>query len=223
MSCHFFYISGMKIYVVSGLGADFKVLERLQFPEHHEVVFLPWLVPYPKENFKDYVQRMSESIDDSEPFYLLGYSFGGIIVQEIHQVKPSQKVVILGSIRCDQEKSNFIKLGQITKIPQFLPALFFGDASTQLYCKVRKWVDPKNPKVLQYFRMRDPYYLKWSIQRITEWKFAKIPHVIQILGDRDIVFPIKNSKPDYVIKGGTHLFPATKSSEVSKILREIFI
>jgi hypothetical protein len=40
-TAHFFddfYFSGMKIYVVSGLGADFKVLEKIEFPKHHEVV-----------------------------------------------------------------------------------------------------------------------------------------------------------------------------------------
>jgi hypothetical protein len=27
----------MKIYIVSGLGADFKVLERIEFPKHCEL------------------------------------------------------------------------------------------------------------------------------------------------------------------------------------------
>jgi len=81
----------------------------------------------------------------------------------------------------------------------------------------------KNPKVNQYFKVTDPYYLKWSVQRITEWKFEQKNNVIQILGDRDIVFPLKNSKPDYIIKGGTHLFPATKYKEVSLLLNKIFI
>ncbi len=213
----------MKIYLISGLGADYKVLERLEFPKQHDVVFIKWLVPKYKEDFKNYVKRMAEKIDTSEPFYLLGYSFGGILVQEIHLIKPAQKVVILGSIKSDKEKSNFIKLGQITHIPQFIPSSFFGNTSINIYSYLRKKIDPKNPKILQYFRMRNPYYLKWSIQKISEWKFDEIPDVIQILGDRDIVFPIKNSNPDYIIKGGTHLFPATKPHEVSKILEKIFL
>jgi hypothetical protein len=88
-----------------------------------------------------------------------------------------------------------------------------------MYSVFRKFFDPKNPKVLQYFRVKDPYYLKWSVEKISEWKFEETSKVVQILGDRDIVFPIKNSKPDYVIKGGTHLFPATKFKEVSRILQ----
>ncbi|WP_144282996.1 alpha/beta fold hydrolase [Chryseobacterium echinoideorum] len=212
----------MKIYVVSGLGADFKVLERLQFPKHHKVVFISWLIPEADESFSDYVQRMSAVIDESEPFYLLGYSFGGIMVQEINRIKPAQKVVILGSIKSDKEKSRLIKMGEITKIPKFLPVGFFSEKTSVLYTRLRKMIDPKNPKVIQYFQVRDPYYLKWSVERISEWKFDENPKVIQILGDRDIVFPIKNCNPDYVIKGGTHLFPATKHKEVSLILNKIF-
>ena len=88
----------MKIYVISGLGADFKVLEKLKFPKQLEVVFLDWLMPERGESFHHYVERMAGKIDDSQPFYLLGYSFGGIMVQEIDKIKPAEKIVILGSI-----------------------------------------------------------------------------------------------------------------------------
>ncbi|WP_370897146.1 alpha/beta hydrolase [Chryseobacterium gossypii] len=213
----------MKVYVVSGLGADFKVLERLSFPEHLEVVFIDWLIPEKNEPFHTYVQRMAARIDDSEPFYLLGYSFGGIIVQEINKIKPALKVVILGSIRSHKEKSRLIRTGEVTKIVRILPVRFFNERATRMYSVVRKLFDPKNPRLLQYFKVRDPYYLKWSIEQISSWKCDEIPGVIQILGDKDIVFPVKNSRPDYIIKGGTHLFPATKYKEVSKILNEIFV
>ncbi|MGC5744235.1 alpha/beta hydrolase [Chryseobacterium sp. NFX27] len=213
----------MKIYVVSGLGADFKVLERLEFPENCELIFIDWLIPEKNEPFHSYVARMAEKVDDSEPFCLLGYSFGGIMVQEINKLKPAQKVVIMGSIKSDKEKSKFIRTGEITKIPRILPVGMFNDKAANVYSVVRKLFDPKNPKILQYFRVRDPYYLKWSVEKVSEWKFEETPEVIQILGDKDIVFPIKYSKPDYVIKGGTHLFPATKYKEVSQILKEVFI
>lgn len=212
----------MKIYVVSGLGADFKVLEKIQFPDQHEIVFIDWLIPHQDEGFPEYVARMAEKIDVSEPFCLLGYSFGGIMVQEINKLKPAHKVVILGSIKSDKEKSRLIRAGEITKIPKILPVKFFNERTTNIYGVVRKFFDSKNPRVLEYFRVKDPYYLKWSIEKISDWKFDENPDVIQILGDRDIVFPVKNSKPNYIVKGGTHLFPATKFREVSKILGEVF-
>ena len=80
--------------MISGLGADFKVLERLPFPENLEVVFIDWLIPEKDETFSHYVERMAEKIDVSEPFYLLGYSFGGILVQEIDKIKPANTIFL---------------------------------------------------------------------------------------------------------------------------------
>jgi len=213
----------MKLYTISGLGADEKVLEKLTFNQGIEMVHIPWLIPNLDEDFHEYVLKMSETIDDSEEFYLLGYSFGGIIVQEIHKLKPAKKIVILGSIRSDLEKSKLIKAGQKTNAIKYIPVRVFNGNTTLFYSFFRKLFDPKNPRLNQYFRVKDPYYLKWSMDKVAHWKFDKIPDVIQILADKDIVFPIKNSQPDYVIKNATHLFPATKPKEVSEILKTIFV
>ena len=212
----------MKIYLVSGLGADYKVLEKLKFPEQLEVVNIDWLVPERSEPFPHYVERMAYNIDPREPFYLLGYSFGGILVQEIHKIKPAEKVVILGSIKSHQEKSLLMKTGAFTKIPHLLPQQIFNDKTSAAYAYLRKLVDPKNPKIMEYFTVRDPYYLKWSLEKIADWKSEEAENIIQILADKDIVFPIKNSNPDFIIKNATHLFPATKHKEVSLLLQKIF-
>ncbi|WHF52061.1 alpha/beta hydrolase [Chryseobacterium gotjawalense] len=212
----------MKLYVVSGLGADFKVLEKIIFPPNLEVIFLDWLIPSNHEDFQHYVKRMADRVDTSEPFALLGYSFGGILVQEIDKIKPAEKIVILGSIKSDKEKSRFIKFGEITRIARFLPEKMFNVKSAAIYSFMRKMVDPKNPKMMQYLKVTDPYYLKWGIEQVSNWKSDKNPKVIQILGSKDIVFPVKYSKPDYIVQNGTHLFPVTQPKQVSKILAEIF-
>ena len=212
----------MKLYVISGLGADFKVLEKINFPENLEVVFLDWLIPENKEDFHHYVERMADRVDDSEPFSLLGYSFGGLIVQEIDKIKSAEKVVIMGSIKSDKEKSRFIKFGEMSRITKYLPQSMFNVKSAAIYSVARNIVDPKNPKLMEYFTVRDQYYLKWGIEKVSDWKFEENPKVIQILGSKDIVFPVKYSKPDYIVQNGTHLFPATKPKQVSKILNEIF-
>lgn len=211
----------MKIYLVSGLGADYKVLEKIQFPKGYEIEYIDWLIPEKNEDFLAFVKRMATKIDTSQPFILLGYSFGGIIVQEIHKIFPAEKVIILGSIKSHHEKSKIIKFGNFSKIPNILPEIIFQEKNVKIYSFFRKIFDTNNPKVLEYFTVRNPYYLKWSIEKISEWKHDKSPNTIQIMGDKDIVFPIRNSFPDFVIHGGTHLFPITKSKEVSIILGKI--
>lgn len=213
----------MKLYVISGLGADYKVLEKLDFGSGIEMVFLDWLMPERNENFYHYVERMSEKIDDSEPFYLLGYSFGGIVVQEIHKLKKARKVIILASIKSGKEKSRLLKTAQFTRIPKWIPEKMFHEKAPLAYSIFKKMYEPKNPRLMEYFRVRNPYYLKWSMEKISEWESPENPDVVQIMGDRDIIFPIQYSKPDYIIKTGTHLFPATKPKEVSEILKKIFV
>ena len=213
----------MKLYIISGLGADYKVLEHLTFNENIKVHFIKWLMPEKNEDFSHYVGRMAEPIDASEPFYLLGYSFGGIIAQEIHKIKRAQKIVILGSIKSHREKSGIIKFGHKTSFPRYLPPFLFDSKSKLVYGFIRKFVDSNSSKIMEYFRVDDPYYLKWSLEKIADWQFDEQEDVIQILAEKDIVFPPKYSKPNYIVKKGTHLFPATKPKEVSKILNEIFI
>lgn len=212
----------MKLYVISGLGGDFKILEKLKFNHVLEIIFIDWLIPVANENFRNYVARMNDFVDDTEDFYLLGYSFGGIIVQEIHKLKPAKKVVIMGSLRSDSEKSIVLKAGQRTNIGKVLPTILFTSKPAETYGAIRGLMDSSNSRMLEFFTVRDPYYLKWSVEKILSWKMEKIPDVIQIMGERDIVFPLKNSQPDYIIKGGTHLFPATKHKEVSAILEKEF-
>ena len=213
----------MKLYVISGLGADKKVFENINFPEKFsEIVFIEWLMPDVNESFQNYVKRMSEPINKDEKFCLLGYSFGGIMVQEINKLKPAEKIVILGSIKSDKEMSVTFHLAKKSRIFTKIPESYFGEKTVKSYAFFRKLFDPKNPKLWQYFVVQNPTYLKWSINKILEWKSDENPKVVQILADKDIVFPPKNSKPDYIIKNGTHLFPVTRHKEVSKILEEVF-
>lgn len=213
----------MKIYTISGLGADEKVLSKLHFPSKYEVVNLPWKIPERNETWESYLKRFELQIPENEgEFCLLGYSFGGIIVQELHRKKPAKKTVILGSIRCSNEKSKLMRITYATKMHRRFPESMFTEKSAVAYAFFRKFLAPGNPKLFEYFRVRDPYYLKWSVEKIVEWNFQPLPGIIQIMAEKDIVFPIKNCRPDYVVNGATHLFPVTHAREVSKILNEIF-
>ena len=216
-------MSSMKLYIISGLGADKTVFEHIVFPKKFsEVVFIDWLIPEGEETFEHFIKRMAEPINSKEKFCLLGYSFGGILVQEIHKLKPAEQIVILGSIKSHKEMSVTFHLAKKSRIFAKLPESYFGEKTLKSYAFFRKPFDPNNPKFWRYFVVKDPHYLKWSINKILDWKSEVNPDVIQILADKDIVFPPKNSKPNYVIKGGTHLFPVTKNKEVTKILDEVF-
>lgn len=213
----------MKLYVISGLGAGRTVFEHIVFPKQFsEIIFLDWLMPDPKEDFGHYVERMAQPIDSTEKFCLLGYSLGGIFVQEIHKIKPAEKIVILGSVRSHKEMSKLFQTVGKLKVLKIAPTFYFTEKAIRYYMFFKEAIFPNNHKFWTYFTVRDPFYLKWSIDKMLEWRASQSSSVIQVLADQDAVFPIEKSKPDYIIKGGTHFFPITKHKEVSKILSEVF-
>ena len=64
----------MKLYVISGLGADGSIFEYIQFPKKFtEIIYIDWLIPNYNESFENYVNRMAEKVDVSEKFCLLGF------------------------------------------------------------------------------------------------------------------------------------------------------
>ena len=60
----------MKLYIISGLGADRSVFENINFPSGMELHFIDWLIPEQNEEFDHYVNRMARL------FFWRNYSAG---------------------------------------------------------------------------------------------------------------------------------------------------
>lgn len=210
----------MKLYIVSGLGTDQKVFEKLKFPQKFsEIVYLDWLTPQTEEPLSAYALRMSQGILSTEPFCLLGYSFGGVVVQEIHKIKPAQKVVILGSIKSHEEYSMWFKIAAKSKIFGKLSEKYFQENHLKSLVGVKKFFPPR---MWEYFKVTSPAYIKWGIVQMLQWKSKENPEIIQVLGENDLLFPPGNSHPNYVIPKASHFFPITNPQKVSTILEEVF-
>ena len=85
----------MKIYAFSGLGTDERIFRQLALD--HELIPVKWINPLPKEKLSSYAQRLGEQIDQSEPFALLGVSFGGMLVSELVKTLNPEKVILISS------------------------------------------------------------------------------------------------------------------------------
>ncbi|MDF4221942.1 hypothetical protein [Maribacter huludaoensis] len=56
----------MKIYAISGLGADQRVFEHLNLDI--ELIALDWITPHKNESIKVYAKRLSEVIETDDEF-----------------------------------------------------------------------------------------------------------------------------------------------------------
>ena len=79
----------MKIYCISGLGADHTVFDRLDI--NGEKVCISWIPSFEWESLKDYARRLTAQVDTSEPFLLLGVSFGGMLAVEMNKFISPEK------------------------------------------------------------------------------------------------------------------------------------
>lgn len=210
------------IYLISGLGANSKVFERLSL-EGYSINYLEWLMPKKKETIEDYSRRMSENIDRSKPFFLIGLSFGGIIAQEISKIIPAEKIIIISSVKNDAEMPILYKKTAKYNLHKILPLamlLNMGIISKFLFGtkKNRKYI------IKKYFTYNNVEYLKWAIASVIKWKNTNANNnLLQINGSKDAIFPVKNIKDYEEIKNGTHLIIFTHAKEINKLIKNFLI
>ncbi|SER45311.1 alpha/beta hydrolase [Pedobacter rhizosphaerae] len=112
----------MNVYLISGLGADRRIFGKLKFPENTVINHIDWIPPQPKEKLANYAQRLSEIIDPSKPFAIIGVSFGGMIAVEIAKVlSPVVTIIISSSLKSSHLPISYQLAGKLNLLP-LIPA-----------------------------------------------------------------------------------------------------
>ncbi|CAM1372639.1 alpha/beta hydrolase family protein [Tenacibaculum xiamenense] len=208
------------IYFVPGLAANTKIFEFISLPEEHfELIFLDWILPSNlNEPIHDYAKRMCEKIHHEKPI-LVGVSFGGVMVQEMSKHISCSKVIIISSIKNNQELPNRLKLAQITKAYKLFPSKIISNIEKYEQYFFNDYLKKRAELYKIYLSVRDKTYLQWAIFNVLHWKQSNtLPYVTHIHGDNDEIFPIKNIKGALIIEKGTHIMILNKAKTISKIL-----
>src|SRR6476620_10578855 len=88
----------MNIYFIPGLGADKKIFRSIRVPQDSKAIYIEWIKPLKNENLQSYSYRLAEQIDTTQPFFIVGLSFGGMLATEIVNRYPDGKMIILSSV-----------------------------------------------------------------------------------------------------------------------------
>ncbi|MFV0532015.1 MAG: alpha/beta fold hydrolase [Flavobacteriales bacterium] len=215
----------MNVYFISGLGANQKAFENFVLPEGYKFLFIDWKQPLKNETLPNYCKRMSEEIDTSKPFILVGYSFGGIVSQEINRFMKPEKTIIIASAKKKEEMCLMFKISSLTSFHKIVPSSLFTNEYFLSYKFFRNiyYIRDKATNFFDYYVHRDPYYLRWSFNKIVNWKpTVKVENLYHIHGAQDVVFPnVKVTENVRVIENGTHLMPMYRTKTVNKILNDI--
>ena len=211
----------MKLYCISGLGIDQTPFEFLKIRSDYEFVYIDWIEPLNNESLRDYAIRLSEVIDDSEPFSLMGLSFGGMISIEIAKLKKPEHLILISSLAKPARMPRLYKLGRVIRIYNWFP---FGlvKNNVRLTNKLFGIKGKAHQRVMRsVMEKTDASFLKWAVRSILTWKSDEdISHTL-IHGTNDKIIPLLKSETDYIIPNGSHFMVVVKAGEISKIINGI--
>ena len=195
------------VYLMPGLAASSAIFEHIDLPaDTFEIHKLEWLMPVKSESLEDYAKRTAELVILPNPV-LIGVSFGGIIVQEMARHLHAEKVIIISSIKSKSELPAIMKFAKATASYKLLPiATFLKVENTLRKYPLGNHINGRLELYEKYLSIRDPFYLKWSIDKIIHWKRENADrNVVHINGDEDEIFAAKNINGYIKVKGGTHI------------------
>ena len=208
------------IYCISGLGADEKAFAKLTV-NGFELKIIHWLLPLPDETLEHYAKRMRVGIKEESPV-LMGLSFGGMVCTEIAKQIPVKKIILISSIKSSLELPRWMRTVATLKLHKIIPL-----KSTKLTEPLQNRFlgvisDEDKAVAANYRRGVDITYINWAVNQALNWKNNwQHPDICHIHGDNDKMFPIKNIKPTFTIKGGGHFMIMNKAEEVSIYINSI--
>jgi len=211
----------MTLYFISGLGADKRVFDKLTLPEKYKVKHITWIAPIKNEPIEKYAKRLSTDIDSSEPFCLIGLSFGGIMAIEIAKILSPKQTIIISSVSNHKQLPWYFIIPKILNLHVLIPTKLLKSANAIAFWAfgVKSIEDQKLLK--QILNDTDVHFLRWALSKIINWKNEiVIENLSQMHGSSDNIFPIRYIKPDKTIKNGGHFMVFNMASEISAILTE---
>jgi pimeloyl-ACP methyl ester carboxylesterase len=209
-----------QLYILSGLGADERVFQHLDF-SGHQPTFIKWIDPNINETIGQYATRLSAQITSLNPI-LIGLSFGGIMAIEIAKQIGTEKVILISSAKTRNEIPFYYHFAGLLRIHRLLPPALLRNSGL-----VTNWFFGATSKIekqllKQILQDTEPTFLKWAINQIVCWTNQTTQaNVLHIHGTRDRILPFRYVNCDQKIKGGGHLMILNKSEEINTLLRNL--
>ena len=214
----------MKVYFLPGMCVNCKVFDKITLPEGYEKSYIEWLPPS-EEAFEEYVRQMAAPINTEEPFILVGYSMGGIIMQEMNRFLKPEKNILISSIKQRDEIPPLFRLAKKTQVNKNIKniPLQIHQVNPRVTSMFAQFIlSMTEEETEQCIADTSPEYLKWAIYNITEWEpKGDCPNLYHIHGTDDRVFPFRLIRNAFSVRGGDHMMIHRKAEDVSRFLAQI--
>lgn len=202
------------------MAADERVFKYIQLPEGFEIVHLTWITPLKEESLPSYAARMAERIDTTQPFVLVGLSFGGMLVTEIAKRFPPVKTILISSVPVSKHLPGYFRVAAALRLHKVVPiGLVKTSARLKRFITREKSEDKK--LLWEIIKSSDPAFIRWSMEAVLKWKNEDMPQpILHIHGTRDEILPARYTTPTHIIPKAGHLMIMTQPDEVNQILHK---
>jgi len=207
----------MKLYGISGLGADKRVFEYLTLD--CTLIPIEWIEPLKNETIENYSIRFSKLINKEEDFGIMGVSFGGLIATEISKKLNPKLTILISSAETNTELRKIYRIVGKTKLLKTIPQFLFDPPRI-----IANWIfGAKNKKLLnQILDDTDLKFAKWAVNELANWKNNEMVSnpILKIGGTNDKLIPPKKDTNHKLIDKGEHFMIVDRANELSQIINE---
>jgi len=208
------------IYVFSGLGADERVFQKMDF-NGLTVTFINWEKPNKKETIEEYANKLLRQIKIEKPI-IVGLSFGGIMAIEIAKQIDTEKVILIASAKTKTEIPLYYRLAGKIKAHKLLSSSFLKKSNflSNWFFGVSSIFEKELLKTI--LNDTDSNFLIWAIDKIVTWtNQTELKNIYHIHGTADKILPICFVKSDYKVENGGHFMTLNKENELSKLIKKL--
>lgn len=214
----------MTVYFLSGMCVNCGVFDKIELPPDCNKQYIEWQLPEKNITLEEYARLIAKNIDSSTPFILVGYSLGGIVMQEMNRFLTPHKNILISSVKSSDEIPFFFRLIRKVGIINYLPRFLFSTNKIISHIFIRLVYNMRGEDIDKYVTYTNPVYMKWATVQIINWlPIEKCRRLFHIHGTKDQVFPYKNLRNVYSIEGGDHLMVLKESEKVNAIINNIIL
>lgn len=216
-----------RIFLIPGLGADSRVYRNINLPEiikgkKTQVIPVNWLEPNATDTLSEYAQNIISHYDIRKNDIVIGNSLGGMLAVEIANRIELNKVILISSIKTDDEAPGYFKIFRTVPVYKLL--------SDGILNTLDRFVKPAfghmSPEETWLFedmlRKSSPTFMRWAMYAVLHWQNQTVPpRLYHITGDKDLVFDYRLIKDPTLVAGGTHIMIFDKADEINRLLAQI--
>jgi pimeloyl-ACP methyl ester carboxylesterase len=185
--------------------------------------FIEYGTPEKGMNMETFAKTLTNQIDTTRNFILLGVSLGGMICVELSDLINPEKTILISSAK------NRTELPFRYKFQKAIPLYkIFGGRTLLAGAKIlQPIVEPDRNKNKETFKQmissKDPTYMKRTVSLIINWnRTSNSKKCLHIHGDNDHTIPLRNiSNPNFILENGSHMIALTSAAEINEILNTI--